>query len=147
MDRFFVVRRKAMSGVMRFEDLIAWQKARSLASDVYRTTRRNSFANDYSLARQIQRAAVSVMSNIAEGFDRASHPEFCQFLLIARASCAEVRSQLYIALDVGYLARNEFDPLMVKVEELGRVIAGLRSSVHARRLRLPKKQGPATPPT
>ena len=92
-----------MAGVMRFEDLIAWQKARSLALEVYRTTRRKPFATDYNLTRQIQSAAISVMSNIAEGFDRASHGEFCQFLLIARASCAEVRSQLYIALDIGYV--------------------------------------------
>jgi four helix bundle protein len=116
-------------GVRRFEDLVAWQKARALAGDVYLATRSTGFARDFGLASQIQRSAVSVMANIAEGFERKRPGEFHQFLSIAKASCAEVRSHLYIALDVGYLDRPTFEQLLTAAEETGRVINGLRSSV------------------
>ena len=92
--------------VERFEDLIAWQKARQLTAEIYRVSAQDDFAKDFGLKDQIRRAAVSVMSNIAEGFDRALRSEFHQFLVIAKASCAEVRSQLYVALDVGYIEGN-----------------------------------------
>lgn len=88
-------------GVSRFEELIAWQKARVLAASVYRVSTHGAFAKDYGLKDQIQRAAVSVMSNIAEGFERGSSAEFHQYLVVAKASCAEVRCQLYVAMDVG----------------------------------------------
>lgn len=113
----------------RFEDLIAWQKARELTRLVYTVTRKPEFARDYGLSSQIQRAAVSVMSNIAEGFERGGRAEFHQFLVVAKASCAEVRSQLYIALDVGYLTQSEFDQLLTKAAELARILGGLRSAV------------------
>jgi four helix bundle protein len=119
--------------IKRFEDLIAWQKARKLTREIYQATRQGSFASDYGLARQIQRAAVSIMSNIAEGFERWGHAEFHQFLSIAKGSCAEVRAQLYVALDVGYLDQALFDQLLAQAEEVGRVIGGLRASVAARR--------------
>jgi four helix bundle protein len=83
-----------LSGVERFEDLIAWQKARELTRAVYAITRNGAFAKDFGLAGQIQRAAVSVMSNIAEGFERRGTAEFEHFLRIAKASCAEVKSLL-----------------------------------------------------
>ena len=81
----------------------------------------------------MQRAAVSVMSNIAEGFERGGQREFHQFLCVAKASCAEVRSHLYVALDIGYLNQLEFDQLIRKADEVGRVIGGLRSSVQSSR--------------
>ena len=87
--------------IEEFEDLIAWRKARELTREVYRVTRQGKLAKDYGLSRQIQRAAVSIMSNIAEGFERGNPREFHQFLSVAKASCAEVRSQLYVALDAG----------------------------------------------
>jgi four helix bundle protein len=118
--------------VQRFEDLIAWQKARVLVKDIYLCTRQGSFARDFALANQIQRAGVSILSNIAEGFERAHPREFHQALAMARASCAEVRSQLYVAFDVGYLDQN-FDRLMSGATEVGRIIGGLRLAV-ARRL-------------
>ena len=118
-----------MSDIQRFEDLIAWQKARALAHDIYRITANGTFAADHGLATQIQRAAVSVMSNIAEGFERGSRPDFHRFVVIAKSSCAEVRSQLYIALDTGYLAQEEFDRLMAQAQEVSRIIGGLRASV------------------
>ena len=83
---------------MRFEDLIAWQMSKELATHIYRISRNNELARDYRLAAQIQSAAVSVMSNIAEGFERASPGDFHRFLSIAKGSCAEVRSQLYLAI-------------------------------------------------
>src|SRR6476660_5697089 len=107
--------------VERFEDLIAWQKARVLTKDIYAATRSVSFAGDYGLSNQIQRASVSIMSNIAEGFERKGTGEFHQFLCVAKASCAEVRSQLYVAFDVGYLPENEFHRLMEQAAEVGRI--------------------------
>jgi four helix bundle protein len=117
----------------RFEDLIAWQKARELTRDVYQITRRGEFARDFGLAGQIQRAAVSIMSNIAEGFDRGNRNEFHHFLVIAKGSCAEVRSQLYVALDTGYLSQSDFDRLILLSDEVARIIAGLRSAVDRQR--------------
>ncbi len=119
-----------MAKVERFEDLIAWQKARGLTRAIYKVTRNGDFAKDYGLSRQIQRAAVSVMSNIAEGFERGARGEFHQFLSTAKASCAEVRSQLYVALDAGYLDEASFDALIQQAEEVARIVGGLRSSVH-----------------
>ena len=122
-----------MSKIERFEDLIAWQKARQLTADVYRVTSKGAFAKDFGLRDQIQRAAVSVMSNIAEGFERGSRSEFHQFLVIAKASLAEVRSQLYIALDAGYLDQPNFDNLMNQATEASKIIGGLRASVQRQR--------------
>ena len=119
----------SMGKVERFEDLIAWQKARELTRAIYEATRQGAFAKDYGLSGQIQRAAVSIMSNIAEGFERGGRGEFHQFLSTAKASCAEVRSQLYVALDVGYLDKATFDSLMQQGEEVARIVGGLRASV------------------
>src|SRR5574341_1397728 len=118
-----------MSRVECFEDLIAWQKARCLTRAVYETTREGVFHKDRALAGQMQRAAVSVMSNIAEGFDRSSRPEFHHFLVMAKGSCGEIRSQLYIALDCGYIDQAKFDALMAQALEAARVIGGLRASL------------------
>ncbi len=118
-----------MGKIERFEDLIAWQKARELTRAIYEVTRQGAFAKDFGLSGQIQRAAVSIMSNIAEGFERGGRGEFHQFLSTAKASCAEVRSQLYVALDVGYLDKTTFDRLMQQAEEVARIVGGLRVSV------------------
>ena len=120
-------------GAEKFKDLIAWQKARQLTKDIYHTTRKDLFARDFGLAGQIQRAAVSVMSNIAEGFERTKPAEFHHFLMIAKASCAEIRSQLYIALDVGYLNEQEFALLLEQAREVGKVVSGLAISVERQR--------------
>lgn len=118
-----------MAEVSRFEALIAWQKARILTPEIYNATQQGAFAKDYGLANQIQRAAVSVMSNIAEGFERGGRGEFHQFLVIAKASCAEVRSQLYVALDIGYINQGQFNSLMELAQEVSRIVGGLRTSV------------------
>lgn len=119
--------------IERFEDLVAWQKARKLTQEVYRITREGSFAKDFGLSGQIQRAAVSVMSNIAEGFERGGRSEFHRFLSIAKASCAEVRSQLYVAFDIGHLSQAAFGKVLAQAEELGRIIGGLRISIERKR--------------
>ena len=97
-----------MAAITRFEDIMAWQEARHLTKQVYMLAGREPFARDFGLRDQIQRAAVSSMSNIAEGFDCESKTEFGRFLGIARRSSVEVQSLLYVALDVGYISEPEF---------------------------------------
>jgi four helix bundle protein len=118
-----------MSRVERLEDLITWQKARSLTRAIYEVSRNGSFSRDYGLVGQIQRAAVSIMSTIAEGNERGRTTEYFNFLCIAKASCAEVRSQLYVALDVGYIDQEMLEKLQMQAEEVSRVIGGLRASI------------------
>ncbi len=128
-----------MSRVDRFEDLIAWQKARRLTQEIYRATGDSAFASDRALRDQIRRASVSIMANIAEGFERGRRREFHQFLSTAKASCAEVRSHLYVALDAGYLLKETFSSTFMLAEEVGRILGGLRASVGSER--------PIAPPT
>ena len=97
-----------MATIQTFEDIDAWQKARQLSNMVYEYTKQDAFKKDYGLCDQIRRAAVSVMSNIAEGFDRGGNKEFIQFLFIAKGSTAEIESQLYVALDNGYINEEQF---------------------------------------
>ncbi len=118
-----------MARVDRFEDLIAWQKARRLTQEVFRLSGEPAFASDRALRDQIRRASVSIMSNIAEGFERARRREFHQYLSTAKASCAEVRSHLYVALDAGHLKREAFSCTLALAEEVGRILGGLRASV------------------
>ena len=92
----------------RFEEIEAWQFSRELAKLIYEATKQGQFAHDYGLKDQIQRAAVSIMSNIAEGFERNGNKEFINFLTIAKGSCGEVRSQLYVAFDQGYVDKAQF---------------------------------------
>ena len=122
-----------MGKVTRFEDLIAWQKALDLTVAVYEVTRRGPFRNDFGLAGQVQRAAVSVPSNIAEGFERGGRAEFHQFLSTAKGSCGELRSHLYVASRIGYLDRADFSPLLAQAEEVARIVGGLRSAVQRQR--------------
>ena len=118
-----------MSRIERFEDLSAWQKARVLVGEIYKTTLTPAFSRDFSLVDQIRRASISILSNIAEGFERGKRTEFHQYLVVAKGSCAEVRSQLYVALNVGYLGQKEFNRLSDAATEVGRIIGGLRASV------------------
>jgi four helix bundle protein len=122
--------------IERFEDFIAWQKARKLTSNVYTVSNVGRFASDFALKDQIRRAAVSIMSNIAEGYERGRPTEFHQFLSIAKASCAELRSQLYVALDVGYIDSDSFSGMMRQANEVDQILGGLRASVERRRAAL-----------
>ena len=121
--------------VTRFEDLVAWQKARVLTREIYVASNEGLFARDFGLRDQIRRAAVSVMSNIAEGHERGNPGDFHRFLSIAKGSSGEIRSQLYVALDVGYLDPTNFQRLFSLAEESSRIVGGLRSAVDAKRLR------------
>ncbi len=124
-----------MSGrIERFEDLIAWQKARALTRCIYQLTRQGALARDHGLTAQTQRAAVSTMANIAEGFERDGLGEFQRYLIIAKASCGELKSHLYAALDAGYLDDHAFAQLAAQADEVARVIRGLRSSVAKRKV-------------
>jgi len=130
-----------MKRVERFEDLVAWQKARALAQTVYKMTRECTFTKDIGLSSQVQRAAVSIMANIAEGFERNRPGEFHQFLSVAKGSCAEVRSHLYAAHDAGYLEQGRFAELLIQAEEVGRIIGGLRVSVAGQKRQLRDSNG------
>jgi four helix bundle protein len=120
-----------MATFRRFEDIEAWQKARSLAKAIYAISRRGGLGKDFALRDQIRRARVSVMSNIAEGFERSSDREFARFLTIAKGSAGEVKSQLYVAYDQGYLDENGFNELVKEVDETARKIGSLISYLRA----------------
>jgi four helix bundle protein len=111
--------------VQHFEDLEIWKEARRLATEIYQLTSSPKFSKDYSLRDQIQSAAVSVMSNIAEGFERGGNQEFSQFLYIAKGSCGEVRSQLYVALDQRYISAGESEMLLNSFKRLSGMITNL----------------------
>lgn len=113
-----------MATLNRFEDIKAWQVARKLAKKIFILTRNDWFAKDFSLKDQVKRASGSVMDNIAEGFDRGGNKEFIHFLYIAKASNAEVRSQLYRALDLEYISQNEFKEAYELSIEASKVISG-----------------------
>src|SRR6266851_8633067 len=107
-----------MAPITRFEDLVTWQRARMLTRAIYEVTRRGDFTRDFGLYSQMQRSAVSIMANIAEGFERSRPAEFHQFLSTAKASCAELRSHLFVARDIGYLDESSFRRLMADAEDV-----------------------------
>lgn len=118
---------------MRFEDLKAWQTARQLVSEVYSVVKHTDLARDFGLRDQLQRAAVSVMTNIAEGFERTGVPEKAQFYNIARASCGEVRSLLYVVEDTLPELAERVVELRRLSDDTGRLISGLVSSTQKRK--------------
>ncbi|MEA2113683.1 MAG: four helix bundle protein [Patescibacteria group bacterium] len=111
-----------MATVKSFENLFCWQKARELTKFIYRITNNPAFSKDYGLKDQIRRAAVSVMSNIAEGFDRGTRLELINYFFIAKGSSGEVKCQLYIALDCGHINQKEFNQGYKLSEEASRLI-------------------------
>jgi four helix bundle protein len=116
-----------MATIERFEDVQAWQKARELVREIYQACAKGLLSRDFGLRDQICRAAVSSMSNIAEGFARNSDRDFAHFLDIARGSVMEVKSLLYVALDVGYLEKSEFERLYRTADETASLISGFTS--------------------
>jgi four helix bundle protein len=114
-----------MATFKKFEEIECWKRARELTRRIYQVTNRPTFARDFGLKDQIRRAAVSVMSNIAEGYDRSGTAEFVHFLAIAKGSAAEVSSQLYVALDQGYIQETQFMELNSLASETGNMVAGL----------------------
>jgi four helix bundle protein len=124
-----------MARIERFEDLTGWQKAREMNRLIYDVTRKESFAKDYGLREQIRRASVSIMSNLAEGFERGGNREFIQFLSNAKGSCGEVRCRLYAALDEEYLTEMEFRELYQRSQEISRLISGFMAYLRSSELR------------
>src|SRR5438128_2659605 len=114
-----------MSTFKKFEEIESWKKARVLTNRIYGISKSGSFAKDFGLKDQIRRASVSIMSNIAEGYDRSGTGEFVQFLATAKGSAAEVKCQLYVAIDQGYVDNATFDELSVLAAETGRMVGGL----------------------
>ena len=113
-----------MATIKSFEDIEAWKMARELAKDIFEVTMKDTFARDFSLKDQINRACGSIMDNIAEGFERGGNKEFILFLSYARGSSGEVRSQLYRALDHKHINENEFNDFKSRVTQLSRMITG-----------------------
>ncbi len=115
--------------ITRFEDIKGWQEARKLTHQIYQLTAQQPFRNDWGLKDQIQRASVSVMANVAEGFDCDSDLEFARFLGIARRSVVEVQSLLYAAQDIGYIDQAIFDSLYQQAAKTKALVGGLRYSL------------------
>lgn len=120
-----------MGTITRFEDVEAWKRARELTRVVYQLTAKGEWAKDFGLRDQIRRAAVSAMSNVAEGFERRGNVEFARFLSMAKASAGEVRSQLYVALDLDYIGEEQFKSAFKLAEStsalIGAFVAYLRN--------------------
>jgi len=112
-----------MPGITRFEEIQAWQTARELTNAVYKLTNQPEFSRDFGLRDQIRRAVVSVMSNVAEGFESRTDVQFINYLGMARASAGEARAQLYIALDQFYISEEKFKETYALAEKCARQIA------------------------
>jgi four helix bundle protein len=119
-----------MGKIERFEDIQAWQKARELNKGIYRTTGTHPFSKDFSLRDQVRRASVSIMANIAEGFGRRSKKEFSNFLNMAHGSAAELQCHLYVALDLQYITKGDFETLYGDAEEVSRMRQGFMKYLH-----------------
>jgi four helix bundle protein len=124
-----------MTTAKTFEEIVAWQKARALVKRIYESTRQDSFSRDYPLRDQVRKAAISIMANIAEGFERGGNKEFMQFLSVAKASTAEVKSHLYVALDQNYLTQSVFEEVTEYSNEVARMMTGLMKYLSSSSLR------------
>lgn len=136
-----------MALIQRFEDIRGWQEARKLTQDMYRISSAGQFSRDYGLRDQIRRAAVSAMTNVAEGFDCDSKLEFARFLGIARRSAVEVQSLLYVALDVGYINQAEFQQYYAQTATAKGFIGALKHSLRTKPTRTITNQRHLTPDT
>ena len=120
-----------MATFQSFEEIESWKKARELTKRIYQTTSEGNFARDFGLRDQIRRASVSILSNIAEGFERDGTKEFIQFLSIAKGSAGEVKAQLYIALDLEYISQPDFYSLFKLADDIGKLIGGMMKYLQA----------------
>jgi len=113
-----------MPKIERFEDIDAWKKARELARNIYEITSQGNLARDFALKDQLRRASISILANIAEGFERDGNKEFKQFLAMAKGSVGEVKAQLYVALDARLIDQACFAQNMALADETARLLAG-----------------------
>jgi four helix bundle protein len=114
-----------MTAFKSFEEIVSWQKARVLCKEIYILSSNDKFAKDFGLRDQIRRSAVSIMANIAEGYERKSDGDFKLFLNISKGSLAEVKSHLYIALDLEYISDDKFKKLASDIDEINKTLYGL----------------------
>lgn len=135
-----------MGLIRRFEDIQGWQEARKLTQEIYRVSSVGQFAKHYGLRDQIRRAAVSAMTNIAEGFDCDSKLELARFLGIARRSAVEVQSLLYVALDVGYVSDAEFKQHYDQAAKTKGLIGALKHSLRSQPTRTVVRSRPSPAP-
>ena len=124
-----------MATFKTFEDIEAWQLSRQITRSIYEITGQGVFARDFGLKDQIRKASVSIMSNIAEGFERNGTKEFIQFLATAKGSAGEVRAQLYVALDLGYVEQSVFEDLSGSIIKVSRMLSGLMSYLYRTNLK------------
>ena len=128
-----------MGTITRFEEIEAWQTARVLTRQIYEVSNSGGFARDFGLRDQIRRAAVSIMSNIAEGFESRTQALFIDYLGRAKASAGEVRAQLYVTVDAGYVSETQFNELFTLAErcsrQISRFMTYLESRPNTRRIR------------
>jgi four helix bundle protein len=124
-----------MAKISRFEEIESWKRARKLTNEIYKITNSGTFSRDFPLRDQIRRAAISVLSNIAEGFERGGDNEFLQFLSVAKGSCGEARAQLYIALDQAYISAAQFETLSTSANDVSQLISGLMKYLRQSNLR------------
>ena len=124
-----------MPTIKSFEDIEAWQRAREIAKKIYLITSSGEFSRDFGLKDQIRRSSVSIMSNIAEGFERDGNKEFIYFLSIAKGSCGEATSQLYVAMDQGSISAEDFKWTYDQLSQTGRMIGGLMNYLRQSDLR------------
>ena len=124
-----------MAKIEKFQDIEAWKMARKVTKMIYDISKQEGFSRDFALCNQIRRASISIVSNIAEGFERNGDKEFLQFLSIAKASCAEVHAQLYVALDQEYIDDKQFEDISKDLGETSRIIGGLMKYLQQSELR------------
>lgn len=119
--------------IERFEDFGIWKESLMLAKEIYSISSQGTFARDFGLRDQIRRAIISVSSNIVEGFERNNNNEFIRFLRIAKGSAGEVRSQLYVSVELGYITQQEFQKMNLSFENLGKQIGGFINYLEKKR--------------
>ena len=127
-----------MAKICKFEEIESWKRARHFTNEIYKITGTGKFSRDFGLRDQIRRAAISILSNIAEGFERGGDNEFLQFLSVAKGSCGEARAQLYIALDQEYISPPQFETLSKSANEVSQLISGLMRYLRQSTLRASK---------
>ncbi len=125
-----MIENKVKKKIKCFEDLFIWQKAVEFAKDIYLITEKKGLKNDFGLKNQMRDSAVSISSNIAEGFERRSRKEYLNFLNIAKGSAGEIRSQLFVAFEIGYLEKSELDELREKAKFLSGSISNHAKSIN-----------------
>ncbi len=113
----------------KFKDLVVWQKARLLVKNIYLVSSKFPSEEKFGLTQQIRRAAVSVPSNIAEGAGRSSNPDFIRFLDIANGSCCEVETQLFLALDLGFIQNEDFESINSDIQDIQKMVFNFRKSL------------------